>query len=279
MKFRVSLPQSAPIVIDLPQLQSDTTATLDDLVNSLLMHDSIPTSLKQCAISLKVGFPPTKVDLLKNGSSTLKDLKIANGEKIIIEEDTGSSGKIVKGTNVGPYVPPSTNVGYFVRRKQPSDNSCLFHSLSYVLNGKNNGKVKELREICAHYVAENPKVYTTEFLGMRNIEYANWILHEDTWGGAIEISILSAYYKVRIIAFDTTTCREDVYGSDHDEYTAMALIIYTGDHYDALCLNPNGEEGSPDKDIVLFNVKDVNILGKARAYVQEEHKKFLSRRK
>lgn len=84
---------------------------------------------------------------------------------------------------------------------------------------------------------------------------------------------------MRIIAFDTTTCREDVYGSDHDEYTAMALIIYTGDHYDALCLNPNGEEGSPDKDIVLFNVKDVNILGKARAYVQEEHKKFLSRRK
>jgi len=65
-----------------------------------------------------------------------------------------------------------------VRRKQPSDNSCLFHSLSYVLENKDNSKVAHLREICANVVAENPKIYTTEFLGMRNIEYANWIFHQ-----------------------------------------------------------------------------------------------------
>ncbi|EFC45843.1 predicted protein, partial [Naegleria gruberi] len=196
------------------------------------------------------------------------------GEKLIIEEDTGNNtNRIIKGKTIGPYVPPSNNQGYFVRRKQPSDNSCLFHSLSYVLEQKDNTKVHQLRELCANYVAENPKRFTKEVLEMRPIEYANWILHDQTWGGAIEISILSEHYKVRIVAFDTTTCREDVYGSDHDEYNAMALIIYTGNHYDALSLNQFGDSGSSDKDITLFHIKDTVIMSKARAYVEEEHKR------
>jgi len=89
------------------------------------------------------------------------------------------------------------------------------------------------------------------------------ITNLDTWGGAIEISILSKHYNVKVVAFDATTCREDVYGSDNDELRAMALIIYTGEHYDALCLNPHGAEGSKDKDIVLFNVKGkfIDLIG------------------
>ncbi|KAL9657497.1 hypothetical protein ABK040_016763 [Willaertia magna] len=276
MKFRITHSEGNALVLDAPNITS--TSTLSDLIQTITNNDNIPLSLKTNPLLLKIGFPPTSIDLYEKSNCTLQQLKIQNGEKIIIDIDTGKKDTVIKGETIGKYVPPSKNIGYFVRRKVPSDNSCLFHSLSYVLENKNLNKSSQLREFCANYVAENPKKFTTSFLGMKNIEYANWILHKDTWGGAIEVSILSEYYKTKIIAFDTTTCREDVYGSDHSEYVSMALIIYTGDHYDALCLNPISD-GPSDKDITLFNVKDTNILGKARAYVQEEHKRYLERKK
>jgi len=122
MKFRITLPQASPIVLDLPTLTD--ASTVDEMVNNILLSDQIPTSLKQCAISIKAGFPPQKIDIHQNAQATLKSLKISNGEKLILEEDTNGP-KILKGTryvlygsdlfkipdSIGPYVPPSNNAG------------------------------------------------------------------------------------------------------------------------------------------------------------------------
>lgn len=91
---------------------------------------------------------------------------------------------------------------------------------------------------------------------------------------------------MEIISFDTQTMREDRYGQDKN-YTRRALIIYTGSHYDALALAEHG--GAPEQNdqglkytlliiffVVLFNVSDTNVLTKARAFIKEEHQKWLS---
>jgi ubiquitin thioesterase OTU1 len=111
---------------------------------------------------------------------------------------------------------------------------------------------------------------------MPNENYTRWIFDKDTWGGAIELSILSDYYKVEIVAFDTQSMREDHYGENKD-YSTRVLVMYTGNHYDALALAEHG--GAPEShDQVLFNSRDENVMKKAREFAFEEHKKALGGR-
>ncbi len=220
------------------------------------------------------GFPPKP--LQTNGAdlatTTLQDLGIKNGDQLLIKEEGKQQGIIKGSTENGKYIPPTSKTGYFIRRKVPSDNSCLFHSLSYVLKEKSRSEGPKLRELCANIVLENPRTYNNAVLGMSVPSYVNWLSDKDTWGGAIEISIMSEYFKMMIVAFDIQTCREDRYGEDKN-YANMALIVYTGNHYDALALSPS-PGASEAQDQVVFNSRDKNVLEKARIYVKDEHEKW-----
>jgi ubiquitin thioesterase OTU1 len=59
----------------------------------------------------------------------------------------------------------------------------------------------------------DPVSFSAAFLGQANAAYAEWILQPKTWGGAIELSILSDYYSTEICAFDVATTRMDCYGA------------------------------------------------------------------
>ena len=87
------------------------------------------------------------------------------------------------------------------------------------------------------------------------------------------MSILSNHYQCEIVGFDIQTCREDHYGEDKN-YTTRALVLYTGNHYDALALAAHGG-ASETTDQVRFSTSDKSIMEKARAYVKEEHQKYL----
>ena len=76
-----------------------------------------------------------------------------------------------------------------VRRIVPADNSCLFSSFAYVTT-QSRGGAQQLRQLIAETVAADPETYNEAFLGKTNAEYCAWILRPDSWGGAIELSIL-----------------------------------------------------------------------------------------
>eukprot|EP01027_Heterolobosea_sp_BB2_P016749 GEZU01023801.1.p2 GENE.GEZU01023801.1~~GEZU01023801.1.p2 ORF type:complete len:234 (-),score=59.14 GEZU01023801.1:1008-1709(-) len=225
------------------------------------MHPSI-------IISVLGGYPPKEI--VGDDSATLASLSIRNGDQLILKEKgSGPATGIVRGVSTdGVYVPPSNTKGYFVRRVVPSDNSCLFHACAYVLENKSRSKGPQLRKLVAETVAANPDRFTSSFLGMPNPVYCSWIQDPDTWGGAIELSILSFLYSVEIVAFDTQTQREDKYGEDMG-YSRRALIMYTGSHYDALALAPYGG-AVESSDQVIFNSKDESVMKKARAMIEEE---------
>lgn len=216
------------------------------------------------------GFPPKPLQP-ETTTQTLSQAGIKNGDQLILKE-VGKQEGIVKGVLAGKYIPPSEKRGYFVRRKMPADNSCLFHSIGYVLKNRSRTEGPALRALCAQIVLENPRTYDPAFLGMPTQQYYAWISNPQTWGGGIELRILSDYFQTEIVSFDTCTTREDRFGEDCG-YTTRALVIYTGEHYDALALAEH--YGAPEmKDQVVFSSSDMNILTKARAYVKEEHDKW-----
>ncbi|XP_011079420.1 ubiquitin thioesterase OTU1 isoform X2 [Sesamum indicum] len=141
--------------------------------------------------------------------------------------------------------------GVVVRRVIPSDNSCLFNAVGYVMDHDKN-KASELRQVIAATVASDPEKYSEAFLGKTNEEYCAWILNPEKWGGAIELSILAEYYGREIAAYDIQTTRCDLYGQEKN-FAERVMLIYDGLHYDALAKD---RTVGPVEGLALNLVKD-----------------------
>ncbi|GMN51587.1 hypothetical protein TIFTF001_020748 [Ficus carica] len=82
--------------------------------------------------------------------------------------------------------------GIVVRRVIPSDNSCLFNAVGYVMD-HDKQKASELRQVIAATVASNPEKYSEVFLGKTNNEYCAWILNSEKWGAIKSTSDIRIY--------------------------------------------------------------------------------------
>jgi ubiquitin thioesterase OTU1 len=65
-------------------------------------------------------------------------------------------------------------------------------------------------------------------------------MNKDSWGGGIEVSILSSYYQTEIDVVDCQTGRIDRFGEDK-HFPQRVFLLYDGVHYDPLFLEaPDG---------------------------------------
>ncbi|GFP94107.1 ubiquitin thioesterase otu1 [Phtheirospermum japonicum] len=183
--------------------------------------------------------------------------------------------------------------GIVVRRVIPSDNSCLFNAVGYVMDHDKN-KASELRQcdywhvrsnvtfcdfklvkVIAATVASDPDKYSEAFLGKTNEEYCAWILNPEKWGGAIELAILADYYGREIAAYDIQTTRCDLYGQEKN-FEERVMLMYDGLHYDALAMSPF--EGAPGEfDQTIFAVRKDRTVGPVEGLtlnlVRDQHRK------
>ncbi|KAJ8378045.1 hypothetical protein AAFF_G00249160 [Aldrovandia affinis] len=185
---------------------------------------------------IMVGYPPSSLDLSSGGS--LKDYPIKSGDTLIVEEEKNKpvpQAKAAVTKDQVPAVPRLHSSPALARRVVPADNSCLFTSVSYVVEGGvyDPACAPEMRGLIAQIVASDPTSYSEAVLGKTNEDYCAWIRRDDTWGGAIEVSILSKFYRCEICVVDTQTVRVDRFGEDAG-YRKRVLLIYDGIHYDPL---------------------------------------------
>ena len=61
---------------------------------------------------------------------------------------------------------------------------------------------KLLRQQVADYILEHPEEYSKAILGDDPLRYTARMKQMDTWGGAIELSILSDIYSIEISSID-----------------------------------------------------------------------------
>lgn len=87
------------------------------------------------------------------------------------------------------------------RKAIPGDNSCLFNAINYAIN-QCLTESHMLRELVCVEIQQNPVLYNSAVLETNPIEYCEWILQDDSWGGGIEMAILSKYFLIRIDIVD-----------------------------------------------------------------------------
>eukprot|EP01102_Stenamoeba_stenopodia_P019993 TRINITY_DN7660_c0_g1_i1.p1 TRINITY_DN7660_c0_g1~~TRINITY_DN7660_c0_g1_i1.p1 ORF type:complete len:375 (+),score=82.46 TRINITY_DN7660_c0_g1_i1:167-1291(+) len=160
--------------------------------------------------------------------------------------------------------------GLVVRRIVKADNSCLFTSLGYVLEGHSREKGLRLRKVVADAIKADPFEYSEAFLGKPNEEYVKWIQDKDSWGGAIEVSILADYYKTEIAVISIEDLKVYIYGEGKG-YNQRVALIYDNIHYDPLALT--FEKNLPEEmDVTIFQPSDESVLAKARKLAEQLNK-------
>jgi len=135
---------------------------------------------------------------------------------------------------------PQTNITA-LRFEVPADNTCLFYSIYYLLHGElNKNEARSYRKIVSNKILTNSTGipdFHESMLGKPKDEYCAWIQSDDSWGGAIELSILSNHFKICVQAVDVKTCRIHRFPADGKFQDKTVFVLYDGIHYDPLYLD------------------------------------------
>jgi ubiquitin thioesterase OTU1 len=125
-----------------------------------------------------------------------------------------------------------------MKKVVPADNSCLFSSIFFALNGRldeSGTAAPYMRQVIAQTVANDPEMFSEGILGKPNTDYCTWIQDDKSWGGAIELSILSNHYGFEIAVVDTINAIINRFGEDQ-HYSLRIFLMFDGIHYDPLFL-------------------------------------------
>ncbi|CAD7004829.1 ubiquitin thioesterase OTU1 [Ceratitis capitata] len=258
------------------------------------------TEVKEQQLNILAGYPPRALDLSQN-ENCISTIGVSSGETLIVEEKPAgeatycleddealarrlqaeeeeeqlrqvvANATSVEGSN-GPSAPielPSGSSGSFdgilLKKVVPADNSCLFTSIRFVLNGRIDNEGSEMmRHIIAQEVSADPQVYNDAVLGKSNAEYCAWIQKSDSWGGAIEVSILSNYYGIEIDVVDIQNAIINRFGEDKN-YGLRVFLLFDGIHYDPLYMETAGG-GAP---ATIFPIEELGVYHQAEQLANE----------
>lgn len=213
---------------------------------------------KQSIAAVKSGFPPRPLSLTDN--QVIKD-HIKNGDQLVLEtvpasakstdDDSGVPNTVPETLDSIPSVYLPEEQAYMILRNIADDNSCMFNAINYAMKRET---VAELRSVVATYIESDPEKYNEAILGRTNHDYSLWIRKKDSWGGAIELGILSDYYRIQINCVDIEL-GQTIKFETNSQTDQFMVLIYSGIHYDILSLNKKLSTEDSDKlhDICVFS--------------------------
>ncbi len=196
-------------------------------------------------------------------------------EASMLDERRTRGGSTSAVPNNDPVVEDIDDDGTIAIRKViDSDNSCLFNAIGYVFY-RSLGKSEELRKVVHDAVLNDPNTFNEATLGKSPKEYAEWVLKPKSWGGQVELFVLSTYLQKQIAAYDIQTGRVDIYGEDRFPQSERGHLIYDGLHYDALVFAYPGLEDLPDTHVTVIDcsqpISKTNAFdAKARALAEKD---------
>ncbi|OMJ69964.1 hypothetical protein SteCoe_32161 [Stentor coeruleus] len=129
------------------------------------------------------------------------------------------------------------------------DNSCLFSAVNYAMF-KNINDSGCLREYIGNYLQNNPERFDSYALGKSLQEYIYWIRNPMSWGGEIELIILSEYFNIEICVISVNPISENLI-NDEKDYKKRIYLLYTNSHYNLIIRN--FPDGDPDMDVTRFS--------------------------
>ncbi|XP_066141054.1 ubiquitin thioesterase Otu1 isoform X2 [Euwallacea fornicatus] len=229
--------------------------TIKDLKQALSKFSSLPIGNLQ----VLCGFPPKPLDISQD-DLYLAQSGVASGDTLILQElsiPPEVTNKIpqvqetlqVESSNDLLTVDSNKLPGILLKHIVPADNSCLFTSINFVLNGKidSSGEAATyLRQLVAETILNEKHIYDEAMLGKPIEQYCSWIQNDTSW------------------VVDTINAIINRFGEDQN-YPLRVLLMFDGIHYDPLYMEPF--DGS--KIQTIFETGDERVLQEAKILADE----------
>lgn len=224
----------------------------------------VSDNLKMLSILVKTRHPNRVI--ATTSTSTLKELNLGSGMVVLVEKMANAVSSSPR-ESVIPTPVPLYSSSHMQRRIIDADNSCLFNAVGYGVGRGPRGNGQAFRQIIVDTILAHPLKYTAAVLGHSTVEdYCRWILLPNSWGGEIELSILSHVFNVEIMAVDIITLNQYVYNTGHA--SQRIFVMYDGVHYDAIGECP--EAGAPlEFDTTRFDIVDDHLEGSPDVVIEK----------
>ena len=229
--------------------ENETLYDLKKEIISCLSKYGINTN--ESNLSIIYGFPPRTINNKELDQLTLSDLSIFDKESLRIELIDPKLIKSVKSEEKNDKE-KNNNINtidyskYSIKKKDiAADNSCLFNAVNFAIN-QNADNPDIIRSIITSEIRANPDEYNSAVLDKEPEEYCKWISNKETWGGGIELSILSKFFQIQIGVVDIQHITIEYFGN----YNKCIYLLYNNIHYDVFYKEENG------KITVIFNSND-----------------------
>ncbi|CAE6460547.1 unnamed protein product [Rhizoctonia solani] len=227
---------------------------------------------------LKSGYPPRALTLIPE--LPLSSLGLQRGDQITVTARPGVSTSVGPSPDTTSFSAPrpvapapalrasasvasdgfvETDTGTLIHRVVPDDNSCLFSSIAIVF-GQGMTAAPQMRSIVVDVIKKDPETYSDVVLGQSRESYMGAISKDSTWGGAIELSVFSDYFRTEIDSYDVETGRCDKFGEG--KYDNRCILMYSGIHYDAVSLAPT-RDAPPDFHTTVFPIDGSDSISQA----------------
>ncbi|KAK5126250.1 hypothetical protein LTR85_010485 [Meristemomyces frigidus] len=167
-----------------------------------------------------------------------------------------------------PEIPVPQLDGVMILRVMPDDNSCMFRALSSAVLGSALDGMTELRSVVAQTIQAKPDFYTQGMLEKEPEKYCQWIQRDDSWGGGIELSILSEHFDTEICSINVQDGRVDTFNEGRP---TRCILVYSGIHYDVCAVTPypGADPGSDRKVFDVVRIEGEEMDGGALTAAKE----------
>ncbi|KAJ1324334.1 ubiquitin thioesterase OTU1 [Microdochium nivale] len=281
-------------------LDLDDSATVGELLAAIRLatgHDDV---------TVKYGWPPRALSGAQQGAESCQSLGLQRESLTVVPAEGASMATAAAApaaSSAGAAAPSSSsnapkkssgvedqgvsvkipeNGSELVLRVMPDDNSCLFTAVGGALRGLPPSSPKEytpetLRRLVVEHIRSNPAKYTKVVLEAEPAAYCARMLRRDTWGGAIELGIISEVFELEICSVDVKTNNVYRYG-EGSGYRQRCILVYSNIHYDRIAESLVPGSADADFEVVRWDVEgSEGHLEKARELcriLREEHHYF-----
>ncbi|KAI9717248.1 MAG: ubiquitin-specific protease otu1 [Chrysothrix sp. TS-e1954] len=223
-----------------------------ELTLAALQENGVELNRQQLIASPKTNSMPSHVPPYPARTDT--STQQHNGHATASAHDASKTSK-PQPSEKAQYDPPEIELppraATLVLRVMPDDNSCMFRALSSAVLTDSLDGMTELRSLVAQGIQSDPINYSAAILGKSPDKYCRWIQSENSWGGGIELSILSQYFGIEICSVNVQDGRVDRF---NEGAARRCILIYSGIHYDVVALVPSSMPTAGD--VKMFESDD-----------------------
>ncbi|KAK6851947.1 hypothetical protein PG995_012072 [Apiospora arundinis] len=226
--------------------------TLEENATVSQLFEAIEKETGGKIATIKYGWPTASLTLAADAATTVDSLKLQKERLTIVMAEKSEPEppqaapracfRAAASSRQGPpneQDPPTVRLptgNDLVLRVMADDNSCMYTAMMPIIRnsaqerGIDVSTAGALRQVIGQQILSQPDTYTALVLEKAPSAYVNNLLNPQSWGGSIELNVLSELFDIEICIVSVSS--GSVIYQGEGQHERRCVILWSGIHYD-----------------------------------------------